>query len=62
MKDILAMRGKTRIMTLDKYKKEKIKLLKELGIKLTEKEQTHMDSLESEDAVDRFARVLIMNA
>lgn len=46
--------------TLDGYKKNKKKILKELGIYLTYEENLHMDSLETENQVDNYARKLIM--
>lgn len=45
---------------LDKYKKDKKKLLKEFGIHLTDAENLHIDSLETETQVDNYARKLIM--
>ena len=44
---------------MKKYVKEKIKVLKEFGVKLTKEQIEHMYSLSSEIAVDNFARDLL---
>ena len=46
---------------IGKYIKEKIKILKELHIFLTEEEEAHLRSLDNEVAIDDYARSLILN-
>lgn len=52
--------GSKQRSSIDKYKTVKKKVLKELGIHLTDKEIAHLDSLETENQIDNFARKLIM--
>ena len=46
---------------MKQYIKTKIKILKQLCIKLTDAQLNHIRSLNSEIAVDNYARMLIMN-
>lgn len=45
---------------LDKYKTGKLKTLRELGLHITEEEECHLWSLETEIQIDAFARRIIM--
>lgn len=45
---------------LAKYKRTKLKILRELGLHLTEDEESHLWSLETETQIDAFARRIIM--
>ena len=47
-------------MSLKSYVREKIKVLKELNITLTDGQIKHMQSLENELQVDNYARDFIM--
>ena len=47
-------------MTLKDYIKEKIKVLRQLGHKLTDEQLDHIRSLKTEIQVDNFARALIL--
>lgn len=44
-----------------RYHKRKVRLLKQFGIKLTDDQLSHLNSLETEIAVDNFAHSLICN-
>ena len=44
------------------YIKEKLKILKELKIKLTDEQKEHMKLLHTEIAIDNYCRPLIMNS
>lgn len=49
----------TKEMSLPAYKKMKIKMLaKEFGFNLTNEERNHINSLESETAIDQYCRTL----
>ena len=47
-------------MTLKDYIKEKIKVLRQLGHKLTDEQLDHIRSLKTEIQVDNFASSLIL--
>ena len=47
-------------MTLDQYKKEKVRVLKDLGIKLTGGQKSRLYACKSEIQVDNFAHSLIV--
>lgn len=46
-------------LALRKYIQEKLKILKQLGIEMTEDRLAHIWACQSEWAVDRYARELI---
>lgn len=48
-------------ITLERYIKDKVKILKELGIRLNVSQIDHLRSLTTEVDVDRYARDLIIN-
>lgn len=55
------MRSDIREMSLKRYKREKLTMLeKEFRIRLKNSEREHLDSLETEIAVDNYARTIIM--
>lgn len=45
---------------MSEYIEEKIRVLKELGIKLNKEQKNHMCSLNSEIAIDNYAHDLII--
>ena len=51
---------KKKDITLDEYKRNKIKMLKrQFCVRLTEEQEEHINSLKSEIAVDTYARSLM---
>lgn len=46
-------------LTLDEYMEEKIILIRDFGIYLTDEQTAHIKSLKSEIAVDNFARDIL---
>ena len=44
------------------YIKEKMDILEELGVAMTDEDKTRMMNMDSEIRIDNFARSLIMNA
>lgn len=46
--------------TINKYRKDKIKVLKEFNIKLTKEQKEKLNKLNSEIAIDNFARSIIL--
>ena len=47
---------------MSNYINEKLKILKELKIKLTQEQKKHIKSLHTEIAVDNYVKPLIMNS
>lgn len=51
-----------RTMSIKTYRKMKIKMLeKEFCIPLTSDEKKHFEALETEAAIDRYARTILLN-
>ena len=53
-------RPSNHFVKIEHYIKYKIKVLKQLGIRLTKAEKDHMKSLKTEIAVDNYARSIIL--
>lgn len=52
----------TKKMSIEAYRKQKIRMLeKEFLIPLTLEEKVHINELETEAAIDRYARTLLRN-
>lgn len=49
-------------MTLKKYVKHKISILRQLGVIVTKKESLYMESLPNEIRVDMYAHKLLMDS
>lgn len=55
-------RAEEREMTIPQYRKMKIKLLeKEFMVPVTKEEKNHLNTLETEPAIDRYCRTLLKN-
>ena len=47
-------------MTIEEYQSEKLKIFKQLDIKLTKAEKEHLKTLESEIKIDNYCHSLIV--
>ena len=50
-----------RKMNLDRYRKDKCKMLKQFGVYLSDAEKQHMSTLTTEISIDNFCRSTIDN-